>query len=303
MKLRARIILLVCGCAILAGACTFKPYVPSREHLPARHQTNSGFYTVERGDTLYSIAWASGKDHRYLAAWNNIPPPYLIKPGQRLRLHPPKSAVGRTPVRARTVAPGDSLYSIADENNLDFRALAAWNNIPPPYLIKPGQRLRLEPPAQTRSEHANLQRKRGQWRSANAGGNRNKSGRKSPKITSWSWPAHGKIIGHYTPNGNHKGVDISGRKGQDVVSTAAGTVVYKGSGLRGYGQLIIVKHNDDFLSAYAHCDKIYVREGAVIKRGQKIAGMGNTGTDRVKLHFEIRNRGNPVNPLQYLPKL
>jgi lipoprotein NlpD len=102
--------------------------------------------------------------------------------------------------------------------------------------------------------------------------------------------------------GGAKGVDIGGKPGQSVTAAAPGTVVYQGSGLRGYGQLIIVKHNTDFLSAYAHCDKIVVREGNVIKRGQKIAEMGSTGTDRVKLHFEIRYRGTPVDPLDYLPK-
>ena len=119
---------------------------------------------------------------------------------------------------------------------------------------------------------------------------------------SWAWPTEGKILARFNAKGPNKGIDIGGRKGQAIRAAARGTVVYQGSGLRGYGKLIIIKHNADFLSAYAHSDRIYVREGNVIKRGQKIAEMGSSGTNRVKLHFEIRRRGIPVNPLKYLPK-
>jgi lipoprotein NlpD len=119
---------------------------------------------------------------------------------------------------------------------------------------------------------------------------------------SWMWPAQGELLERFTANGPNKGIDIAGKTGQPILAAEAGQVVYQGSGLRGYGQLIIIKHDDDFLSAYAHCDKIYVREGNVIKRGQKIADMGSTGTDRARLHFEVRYRGAPVDPLDYLPR-
>ena len=118
-------------------------------------------------------------------------------------------------------------------------------------------------------------------------------------VKSWGWPAKGKITGRFGQGGN-KGLEISGKKGQPIFAAAAGKVVYQGSGLRGYGNLVIIKHNEEFLSAYAHCDRIVVKEGDVIKKGQRIATMGNTGTNTVKLHFEIRYRGRPVDPEKYL---
>lgn len=117
----------------------------------------------------------------------------------------------------------------------------------------------------------------------------------------WAWPAVGRVLSRYS-EGDSKGLDIIGTRGQPVHAAASGRVVYQGSGLRGYGQLIIIKHNDEFLSAYAHNDRIYVKEGDVVKRGQKIADMGSSGSDRVKLHFEIRRQGIPIDPLKYLPK-
>ena len=117
----------------------------------------------------------------------------------------------------------------------------------------------------------------------------------------WAWPADGRVLSRYS-EGDAKGLDISGIRGEPVRAAASGRVVYQGSGLRGYGQLIIIKHNDEFLSAYAHNDRIYVKEGDAVKRGQKIADMGSSGSDRVKLHFEIRRQGVPIDPLKYLPK-
>jgi lipoprotein NlpD len=119
----------------------------------------------------------------------------------------------------------------------------------------------------------------------------------------WSWPAKGKVIERFsTRNPQNKGIDISGKKGESVNAAAAGTVVYAGKGLRGYGNLVIIKHDAKFLSAYAHTSRILVREKEKIKAGQIIAEIGSTGTDRVKLHFEIRRNGRPVDPLQFLPK-
>jgi lipoprotein NlpD len=109
------------------------------------------------------------------------------------------------------------------------------------------------------------------------------------------------LLGRFN-NASNKGIDIAGKKGQAILAADQGQVVYQGGGLRGYGQLIIIKHNADFLSAYAHCDRIYVKEGDVVKRAQKIADIGSSGTDRIKLHFEIRYRGNPVDPMTYLPR-
>ncbi|MEJ2107232.1 MAG: peptidoglycan DD-metalloendopeptidase family protein [Acidiferrobacteraceae bacterium] len=117
----------------------------------------------------------------------------------------------------------------------------------------------------------------------------------------WIWPTKGAVVGGFSRTGVNKGIDIAGRRGSDILAASGGSVVYQGSGLRGYGKLIIIKHNADFLSAYAHCARILVRDGESVKRGQRIATMGSSGTNRVKLHFEIRLRGKPVNPLRYLP--
>jgi lipoprotein NlpD len=117
----------------------------------------------------------------------------------------------------------------------------------------------------------------------------------------WLWPATGKLVTGITDTANLKGIDIAGRAGQPVVATAAGKVVYAGAGLRGYGKLVIVKHNNTFLSAYAHNNDILVKEGQQVSRGQKIAEMGDTDSDQVKLHFEIRRLGKPVDPLKFLP--
>jgi lipoprotein NlpD len=117
----------------------------------------------------------------------------------------------------------------------------------------------------------------------------------------WVWPATGKVITGFSDTANLKGIDIAGKAGQPVLASAAGKVVYAGTGLRGYGKLVIVKHNADYLSAYAHNREILVKEGQQVTKGQKIAEMGNTDSDQVKLHFEIRQRGKPVDPLRFLP--
>jgi lipoprotein NlpD len=121
-------------------------------------------------------------------------------------------------------------------------------------------------------------------------------------VVRWSWPTRGRIIRRFSVKRGNKGIDIGGKRGQAVRAAAGGKVVYRGSGLRGYGQLIIVKHNETFLSAYAHNEKILVKEGEVVRSGQRIATLGNTGAKRHMLHFEIRRHGLPVNPVRYLPR-
>ena len=121
------------------------------------------------------------------------------------------------------------------------------------------------------------------------------------RVGEWRWPTRGKVIGAFGRSGR-KGIDVAGRFGQPVVAAAGGKVVYSGGGLIGYGELIIVKHNKQYLSAYAHNSKLLVQEGAIVKGGQRIAEMGRTGADQVKLHFEIRRNGKPVDPIRYLPK-
>ncbi|WP_132290722.1 peptidoglycan DD-metalloendopeptidase family protein [Marinobacterium mangrovicola] len=208
-----------------------------------------------------------------------------------------------------TVSRGDTLYSIAWRYGLDFKSVARLNGIDSRYLIYPGQKLRLKgqavassprpsgtkssPPAQTPSTAS-----------------RPKSTAKpmpAPAVSSsdiqWRWPTQGKLIGGYSSGSSpNKGIDLAGNTGDPVYAAASGTVVYAGSGLLGYGNLVILNHNRQYLSAYAHNSRILVKESDSVKVGDKIAELGNTGANRPMLHFEIRRDGKPVNPLQYLPK-
>jgi lipoprotein NlpD len=197
------------------------------------------------------------------------------------------------------IQPGETLYYIAWRYGRDYRELAAANNIPPPYLIKPGEfiNLRAKPlysarPAAPRKKTAKAE-KRVTRTSVKAHKGR----------VSWSWPLKGTIISTFSASGvaANKGIDIKGKPGSSIKAAADGVVVYSGSGLIGYGNLVIVKHSDVYLSAYAHNKQIFVKERNNVKGGQKIAEIGSTGTTITKLHFEIRKNGKPVNPLKYLP--
>ncbi len=302
MKRRLQVCFATVAIFLLLSACGGRSIVPLTDRSTGVRYPESAYRKVVRGDTLYSIAWESGRDYQELAAWNNIPRPYVIKPGQRLRLFPPDEASHRgAPTGSRTVVHGDTLYRIAREIGVDYRELATWNNIAAPYTIKPGQKLRLSPAAGTT---ARMRPSTHSVEGRSPRPDRKRSAGHAPGGTfgPWAWPADGNILARFDANGPNKGIDIGGKRGQTIRAAASGTVVYEGSGLRGYGQLIIIKHNAEFLSAYAHCDRTYVKEGNVIKRGAKIAEMGSTGADRVKLHFEIRRRGIPVDPIAYLPK-
>jgi lipoprotein NlpD len=277
------------------NACASRSQAPVQDRAGSVRQPESTYRQVRAGDTLYSIAWESGRDYREVAAWNTLEPPYVIKPGQKIRLYPPavRKAAGSTSSQ-RIVAKGDTLYGIAKSTGIRYQDLALWNSLEPPYRLKPGQRLRLTPTGEVAAAPSAPPTIATQKSSAG------KTAGTRP--IEWIWPTEGAVIARFAPNDAAKGIDIGGTSGQTIRAAASGTVVYQGSGLRGYGQLIIIKHNADFLSAYAHCAAIYVQEGSVIKPGQKIAAMGSTGTDRIKLHFEVRRRGVPVDPLEYLPK-
>ncbi len=217
------------------------------------------------------------------------------------------------------VRKGETLYAIAWRYRLDYRTLARWNGIHPPYLIRPGQQIRLRPPvvpARTGQHVRPPARAVGKKSTGTARGGRKKSPKPaaavntktggkavdkgSPRRLQWRWPARGKVIRTRAALGT-EGIDIYGRLGQAVRASEGGKVVYSGSGLIGYGKLVIIKHDDEYLSAYAHNQTLLVREGEQVERGQQIARMGQSGTDRVKLHFEIRKDGKPVPPLRYLP--
>ncbi|WNO11702.1 peptidoglycan DD-metalloendopeptidase family protein [Teredinibacter sp. KSP-S5-2] len=220
------------------------------------------------------------------------------------------------------VTKGETLYSIAWRYNLDYRALARINGIDANYTIHPGLRIKLagvptkqpwsagqvtkvtpevtpaikveKPPAQKLSNRSI----KGTKKQTPTIKNHTGFGAKE-----WVWPARGKLLSTFKPNDSlNKGIDIKTNLGEPVLAAAAGEIVYSGNGLRGYGKLLIIKHSEKFLSAYAHNRKLLVKEGAKVKAGQKIAEAGSSGTDSVKLHFEIRYDGKPVDPLKYLPK-
>ncbi|MEA3411758.1 MAG: peptidoglycan DD-metalloendopeptidase family protein [Pseudomonadota bacterium] len=209
--------------------------------------------------------------------------------------NPPKGATSGT----YTVRKGDTLYAIARRYQVNYKHLAGWNGIRPPYTIYRGQKLRLSP---SKSGKSSKSASRKSSTTGTRTASRKPDTSREPPIN-WHWPASGQVVSRYSATGtNKKGIDIAGAQGRPVSAASSGKVVYSGSGLLGYGKLIIIKHNEIYLSAYAHNRKLLVRDGTQVTGGQKIAEMGSTGTNSPKLHFEIRRYGKPVDPLQYLPR-
>ena len=194
-----------------------------------------------------------------------------------------------------TVQKGETLYSIAFRYGYDFRELAEVNYLGRDYAINPGQKLKLE-------KRLNVAKKRPIKKVTAATKPVNKVAQpKAPtKVAVWQWPTKGKVVKRYEINKGNKGIDIAANIGTPVMATAGGKVVYSGSGLRGYGNLIIIKHTSEFLSAYAHNSELLVKEGQWVKPGQKIARVGHSESQINKLHIEIRKSGKPVDPLVYL---
>lgn len=206
------------------------------------------------------------------------------------------------------VSRGETLFSIAWRYGQDYKVLARNNGIARPYTIYPGQVIHLKgryakSPAKTKASVAKPKVQSGRSKSTTSTRPKPTKSLQHNEPVKWRWPAKGKVIATFSSrNPLNKGVDIAGKLGEPVVAAGSGVVVYAGSGLRGYGNLLIIKHSETFLSAYAHNRKLLVKEGQAVKAGQKIAEMGSSGTDRNKLHFEIRKEGKPVNPMGYLPK-
>lgn len=272
---------------------------PARPATPQISPSTNGLHTVSRGDTLYAIAFANNQDHRDLALWNRLESPDRILVGQVLRLTPPPGMAETRPLddapqpAAKAIAeipllraPQGVLLSYSEANwaqvsgSAPATAAAAEPTgpaapaqpVPSPAASRPA----VDAPAQDTAVAAS-------------------------RVDSWLWPAEGTLIGRFGAAGG-KGIDLVGARNTPIKAVAPGKVVYSGSGLRGYGQLIIVKHAGEFLSAYAHNEAILVKEGETVAAGQKIALMGDSGADRVKLHFEIRRYGKPLDPLAYLPE-
>lgn len=299
---------------LLLGGCMSQPPAPTVDHntgaaprpqpaAPSSVPAGAGAYTVKRGDTLYRIALENGLDYKDLATWNNITNPSSIKEGQVLRVAPPGTTEGG--VVTKPIASGQ----VIESRSLDQAPAAAPAAAAPAAVGKRDTRAGKEPYSD--EAYARLNKTGESAKPADSRADTKPEVAAPPVAPAaatagtdevpWLWPSPAKVVAPYSDSGN-KGLDFAGRAGDPVLAAGDGKVVYAGSGLRGYGELIIVKHNATYLSAYAHNRKILVKEGQTVSRGQKIAEMGNTDTDSVKLHFEIRKQGKPVDPAQYLPK-
>jgi lipoprotein NlpD len=296
-------------------------------------------YTVKSGDTLYSIAWRYELDPEEFAAWNGFHTSKFIKAGQRLHTRKPanfdankirsqEQAIAYAPTSSTSstqqvknysnpkwvkAEKGDTLYGLSRQYGVSTERLAQLNQLKKPYVIKPGQTIFLKPlnsSAQTPGKNTGTSASSS---TSSRGKGKNVSGKTQstssqaqsvswPKTVRWQRPANGKVVKKFSRWRNDaKGIDIAGKKGNAIVAAADGKVVYSGNGLISYGNLIIIKHNKTFLSAYAYNRKLLVKEGSMVKAGQQIAEMGNKDKTNTMLHFEIRKNGKPVNPLKYLP--
>lgn len=296
---KARLVFLAILPALIAACSTTRhsaPVIDRTAKTSPKQADSRGYYTVRRGDTLYQIALDFGQNYRDLVVWNDLSNPNDIKVDQILRVIPPEG--------------GAQTGSVAAGSGVEVRPLAgaaaagansATNKTTPrgdkrPYsestqaeLNKPdaanGAGAKSEPPKVSEAKPGD--------KDAPANGTTDEEN------VAWIWPAEGKVIATFSDG--KKGIDIAGKLGQPVLAAGAGKVLYAGSGIRGYGNLVIVKHTNTLLSAYAHNKTIFVKEDQTVNKGQKIAEMGNSDSDAVKLHFEIRQQGKPVDPSKFLP--
>ena len=288
-------ILLLAACGTMPNSVSVEPVdggaysrADGATMPPPRTPIPGGYYVVVPGDTLYSIAFRNGVDFRDLAQWNAIAAPFTIWPGQRLKLSPSGNAgsahdasrpVHSAPVfvPVRTPSPPSSVATAPERH-----AIAQ---------AKPAT------PASSAAAAATtpVQRPKAASAPVASGASRAVSG------VAWRWPAGGSVITRFQSGDAIPGIEIAGKSGDPVRAAADGVVVYSGNGLVGYGELVIIKHSDSFLSAYGHNRKRLVKEGERVTAGQEIAEMGSTGASRNELEFQIRKDGNPVDPLRYLP--
>lgn len=254
-------------------------------------------HVVQKGDTLYGIAFNYGLDPRELAELNGIQDPNVIQVGQQIKLFPaaaesrpaveshaeskPLQSLVKEQPRVMKYPYSEAAVAKAEAGESDTRRAPVAQTRPESKPeVKPEPRPEAKPEVQPPDN------------AADNGGD---------DALEWGMPAQGKLVGSFSESDNRKGIDIAGKLGQPIFASAPGKVVYSGSGLRGYGKLLIIKHNKTYLSAYAHNDKLLVKEGEMVSRGQKIAEMGNSDSNQVELHFEVRRLGKPVDPANYLP--
>jgi lipoprotein NlpD len=294
-------------CVFVAGCAATGP-APVSERLQSAKKTAAKpkaaakeadwrpeIYTVQKGDTLYSIALEHGLDYRELAEANGIEDVNVIHVGRQLRLKPAQQAALTVPLKAAPAVEGRPIGG----------AVSSVKNAPKPLKLAYSEKVVAQVEGQSaavaapKPEPAPAKLAKADERPRPAEPAKDSSGDDDDQVD-WGWPVNGKVIAGFADSQNGKGVDIAGKSGQPVFASASGKVVYSGSGLRGYGKLIIIKHNKTYLSAYAHNSQILVKEGQAVAKGQKIAEMGDSDADQVKLHFEIRRLGKPVDPAKYL---
>jgi lipoprotein NlpD len=282
---------------ILGGCANHAPApVIDRTSVPASPKntvtadagSTDGTYVVKKGDTLYGIALDHGQDYKDIAVWNNLDNPNHIQVGQSLRVTPP----GGTPVAVAKPVTSSAPIEVkaaplgAGANGDAVKHAPVGGKVP--YSDEALARMRQESLPKPAA---------GEPKSAEKAAE--KQVLASDEIE-WVWPASGKLLTPFTEGGN-KGIDLAGKAGDPVLAAAAGVVSYAGAGLRGYGNLVVLRHNATWLSVYAHNSKILVKEKQTVARGQKIAEIGSSDTESPRLHFEIRRQGKPVDPQKFLP--
>ncbi|WP_087821238.1 peptidoglycan DD-metalloendopeptidase family protein [Photobacterium aquimaris] len=296
--------LLAVSCVALLSACSSHTPAPVSNLAKDYSQLQRGsfhgrYYTVQKGDTLYFISYMTDRDVKDIVKLNRLPRPYTIYPGQKLAI----------PV-------ADSHAAIASRNgNVVVTPLVApsktqtvTHTVAKPVAVKPTvQKTTNKPVAKPKAKEYSGNSKVNKPVTIKPIVKAPTKPAAKPTVhvssSGWAWPVKGKIIAGFSnaDNGN-KGIDITAARGTPIRATAAGKVVYAGDALRGYGNLVIIKHSEDYLSAYAHNDKILVKEQQSVKAGQEIATMGSSGASSVRLHFEIRYKGKSVDPMRFLPK-
>ncbi|MCK9382171.1 MAG: peptidoglycan DD-metalloendopeptidase family protein [Sulfuritalea sp.] len=269
---------------------------PAEQAVPMAAESGAAYHTVKKGETLYSIALDSGHDYKDVAAWNNLDNPNRIRVGQELRVTPPddgapvavaKPVTSSAPIEVKPAAPP---------------AASASTNTETLKREPKGGKIAYSDEALAKAQHKDVAEKpvEAKPEARPAAPTPAEKPVAAGDDVDWMWPANGKLIAPFAESGG-KGIDIAGKAGDAVLAAAGGTVSYAGAGLRGYGNLVVLRHNSAYLSVYAHNSKILVKEKQTVAKGQKIAEMGSTDAESPRLHFEIRREGKPADPQKFLP--
>ncbi|MEM1403474.1 MAG: peptidoglycan DD-metalloendopeptidase family protein [Pseudomonadota bacterium] len=261
--------------------CGSSPPAPIVDHSAPGASERVSRYVVLRGDTLYSIAFRYGLEFRRLAAANSIGAPYTIYPGQTLVLAEADVPAAVVPVKRAAAPPSSTSKASSSSSTRTKPTVKPTTTTPTPASNSTSTAAKGSAATSSSTSQAN--------KPANVA------------VSRWQWPASGPVLRRFDGE-LRKGIDIGGSRGDPVKATAGGQVVYAGTAIAGYGLMLIVRHNDEYLSAYGHNDSLLVAEGDTVRAGQQVATRGSSGTDAIKLHFEIRRRGRPVDPLSLLPR-